>query len=157
MLTTVQLLEIEEGYRSEVYYCSERYPTIGIGKRIGSLNQPLSDFKLITVPKAVAYAWLEHDLQVIVKQCSGFEWFGRLNQARKDIIISMCYQLGFDGFCKFKNTIKLIAAGRFVEASQEMLDSKWAKKDTPERAYRHSKVFAVGDWDAIDVYRGIGD
>lgn len=156
MNTTLRLIELEEGYREKSYYCSEMYPTIGIGKRIGQYKQSLRDFDLISVPKSVAYAWLEHDLQTIVNQCKSFDWFDRLNQARKDVIISMVYQLGFDGFNKFKKTIKLISEGKFVEAGQEMLDSKWAKQ-TRDRAYRHSKVMAVGDWDAVEEYRHIGD
>ena len=156
MLTTVKLLEYEEGYRSQAYYCSEGYPTIGIGKKIGSHKQPLSDFALIDVPKSVAYAWLEYDLQTTIKQCQTFKWFNALNQARKDIIVSMCYQLGFDGFCKFKKAIKHIENRDFSLAAQEMLDSRWARQ-TPERAHRHSKVMAVGDWDAVEQYKHIGD
>ena len=131
MLTTVKLLEFEEGYRGQVYYCSEGYPTIGIGKKIGLHKQPLSDFALIDVPKPVAYAWLECDLQTTIKQCQSFKWFDLLNQSRKDIVVSMCYQLGFDGFRKFKQTIKHIDNGNFALASPEMLDSKWARQ-TPE-------------------------
>jgi lysozyme len=156
MFTTLQLLELEEGYREKAYYCSEMYPTIGIGKRIGQYKQSLRDFDFISMPKPVAYAWLEYDLQTIINQCQTLHWFNILNQARKDIVISMCYQLGFDGFCKFKQTIKHIENGSFVSAAHEMLDSKWAKQ-TPERAHRHSKVMAAGDWDAVSEYNHIGD
>jgi lysozyme len=156
MLTTVKLLEIEERYRNKVYYCSEGYPTWLIGKKVGKKGQPLSDFAMLDAPISVAYAWLDYDLQTIIKQCQSFAWFSRLNQARKDIVISMCYQLGFDGFCKFKQTIKHIENGSFALAAQEMLDSKWAKQ-TPERAHRHSKVMSVGDWDAVEQYKHIGD
>ena len=156
MLTTIKLLEFEEGYRSHVYYCSEGYPTIGIGKKIGSRVQSLSDFALIDVPKSVAYAWLDYDLKTIVKQCQSFKWFNTLSQARKDIIISMCYQLGFGGFCKFKRTIKHIENGSFALAAQEMLDSKWARQ-TPGRANRHSKVMDTGDWGSVEQYKHIGD
>lgn len=156
MLTTVRLLEFEEGYREKAYYCSEWYPTIGIGKKIGERNQPLSDFTLIEVPKNVAYSWLECDLASTVKQCESFDWFKTLNQARKDVIISMCYQLGFKGFCKFRQTIKYMARRDFALASKEILDSKWARQ-TSSRALRHSKLLASGDWDAVPEYKHIGD
>jgi lysozyme len=154
MLSTVKLLEIEESYRNKVYYCSEGYPTWLIGKKVGRQGQPLSDFAMLDAPISVAYAWLDYDLQAIIKQCQTFKWFSHLNQARKDFVISMCYQMGFDGFCKFKNTIKLIDGGRFVEASKEMLDSAWAKQ-TPERAKRHSQVIATGEYNSAERYRGI--
>lgn len=156
MQTTLKLLEFEEGYREKPYYCSEMYPTIGIGKRVGQYKQSLRDFDFISMPKPVAYAWLEYDLQTIIKQCQSLPWFNLLNQARKGIVISMCYQLGFDGFCKFKQTIKHIENGSYSSAAQEMLDSKWAKQ-TPERAYRHSKVMAVGDFDCVKEYSHIAD
>ena len=36
------LLEKEEGFRAKPYLCSEGYPTVGYGQRIGAKNQPLS-------------------------------------------------------------------------------------------------------------------
>lgn len=156
MLTTVKLLEFEEGYRSQAYYCSKGYPTIGIGKKIGSQNQALSDFSLISTPKSVAYAWLEYDLKTTIKQCERFRWFNALNDERKGIVLSMCYQMGFNGFCKFKRTIRHIERGNFSLAAKEMLDSIWAKQTTG-RANRHSKVMELGRWDAVEQYKHLGD
>jgi lysozyme len=152
--TTVKLIEIEEGFRERAYYCSENYPTIGIGQKIGKQGQPLSDFDLILVPKPVARAWLDCEIDDIYEKCKQFDWFGRLNQTRKDIIISICYQLGFSGFCKFKQTISYIEQGLFAEAAREMLDSRWHKQ-TPKRAERHSAVFASGGYDSVDYYGSI--
>ena len=54
-----KMLEIEEGYRSEPYLCSEGYPTVGIGWRIGDKGQTLDDFKHIRVCQSAAHAQLE--------------------------------------------------------------------------------------------------
>lgn len=37
----IQLIQIEEGYREKAYYCSEGYPTIGTGHKIGPKGAPL--------------------------------------------------------------------------------------------------------------------
>ena len=46
----------------------------------------------------------------------------------------MNYQLGVTSFSKFKKTIYLLANKDYRAASEEMLDSKWARTDTPRRA-----------------------
>ena len=46
----------------------------------------------------------------------------------------MAYQLGPTEFSKFKKTIFLLAHKDYKAASTEMLDSKWARDDTPSRA-----------------------
>ena len=50
----------------------------------------------------------------------------------------MCYQLGVNGFSKFKKTIYLLETEQYEEASIEMLDSLWAKQ-TPNRAQELSQ------------------
>ena len=51
----------------------------------------------------------------------------------------MCYQLGLGGFSKFKKTISYLEKENYLEASKEMLDSKWAKQ-TPNRAKKLSEI-----------------
>ncbi len=148
------LLELEEGYRENAYYCSERYPTGGIGTKLGPRNASLSNYTF-TISKSVAYAFLEEEVSNLRQSLnSEFEWFSGLNQARKDIIISMCYQLGFSGFCDFKRTIKFIADDNFTAAAIEMLDSTW-NSQTPERAGRHSMVFDLGSYTSVSYYDNI--
>ena len=57
-----------------------------------------------------------------------------LPRKAKSVIQEMVYQMGEEGVRKFKNTIKLLQKGEFDKAADGMLNSKWAKKDSPERA-----------------------
>ena len=57
----------------------------------------------------------------------------------KDVVIEMCYQLGVGGFSKFKKTISYLQNKQFKDASEEMLDSLWAKQ-TPNRAKSLSDI-----------------
>ena len=58
-------------------------------------------------------------------------------EAVKDVIVEMCYQMGVSGFSKFKKTIDHLMRKDYKAASEEMLDSRWAKQ-TPNRAKKLS-------------------
>jgi|TARA_B100000073_G_scaffold254588_1_gene214606 lysozyme len=114
-----------EGFSSVVYKCTAGYDTIGYGKRI----------KYLQVTEEQATEWLKEDLENLKYTLSTrYSWFLSAPQEVKDIVINMNYQLGVSAFSKFKKTIKYIANKDYQMASVEMLDSKWARNDTPRRA-----------------------
>lgn len=133
-----QLLEFEEGYREEAYYCSENYPTIGIGSKIGPKGSSLRhyDFK---VSKSLAYAWLMDEVLKIEAELSKLDWFCNVTGDRRTVLISMAYNLGVTGLLKFKKMILAITQEDWVEAKKQALDSRWAKQ-VPHRAKRHADV-----------------
>ena len=51
----------------------------------------------------------------------------------KGVLVEMVYQLGKYGVLKFKNFLKALDEGDLSRASEEMLDSLWARQ-TPNRA-----------------------
>jgi lysozyme len=137
-----KVLEFEEGYKADPYYCSERYPTIGIGKKIGPKNASLSMYKF-TCSREVAYVWLSEELKYIRNSLIKHAWYVNLNSDRQDIIKSMAYQLGMSGLLKFKNMIAALEDKDYEKAAEEALSSKWARQ-TPERAKRHAEVLRTG-------------
>jgi lysozyme len=52
-----------------------------------------------------------------------------------EILYHMSYQLGVQGVMNFKKTLGYIVTGQYKLASQEGMNSKWAKQ-TPNRARR---------------------
>ena len=66
-MNIISLLNFEEGFSEVPYYCSEGYPTIGIGKRIGPKGAPLSQYQF-TVSKSVATVWMSEDVQKVVEE-----------------------------------------------------------------------------------------
>ena len=136
------ILYIEEGFRAKPYYCTEGFPTIGIGFVVGKKGEPLPDMEMT---KRQAFLMLDDKIESFTKEVSErfpIEW-SRCNQARKDILISMAFQLGVTGLSKFKNTLAAIRAGNFQKAADEMLDSRWARQ-TRNRAVRHSNQMLKG-------------
>ena len=119
-----------EGFRSQVYECSEGYDTIGYGFAIKDLELDEDIAELILMRKLDA-------LQARI--LSKFDWFDNSPQEVKDVVTNMCYQLGLSGFSKFKKTIYLLETEQYEEASIEMLDSLWAKQ-THNRAKELSET-----------------
>ena len=149
-MNIIEMLDKEEGFRSEPYLCCEGYATVGIGWRIGSKKQPLSDFKLISMCKAAAYAQLEFKVAGITANLSNeFEFFKDLNECRQAVLISMAYQLGFAGLLGFKLMLSDIENQYWNSALAEGLDSRWAKQ-TPVRALRQMKTLLTGTWEEYE-------
>ncbi len=111
------VLRRHEGFRDRVYIDTVGRPTIGYGWNLDSdpIYREVADLQMV-----MKLADLE------AKLLSSYDWYPNLSQARKDVVLNMCYNLGFEGFSKFHNTIWLIANSRFEEASIEMMKSKWA-------------------------------
>ena len=67
-----------------------------------------------------------------------------LNEVRLAVLISMIYQLGAYGVKTFKNTLKAIKREDWREVHDQMLDSKWAREDSPNRAKKQAKMMLNG-------------
>ena len=149
-------MEYEEGFKPRPYYCSEGYPTVGYGFKLGEKDAPLPSFYL---PRAAADIWLTEllsgtraEMQKVpaiaaaLAGCAG-------NAAREAVLISMAYQLGVPGLAKFARTLSLVAAKDYISASAEMMNSLWARQ-TPSRANRHSRQMAIGEWCPLYQVKG---
>jgi lysozyme len=73
-----------------------------------------------------------------------FPWAASLDEVRLAVLENMTYNLG-GRILQFKNTLALIEQGNYEKASEEMLQSVWAKQ-VGERAQRLSKQLKTGEW-----------
>ena len=84
--------------------------------------------------KEVADAILEIKIKKFKKQVyNALPWLTYAPMDIQDALCEMAYQMGVAGLLGFKNTLALIEAGRYSDAAENMLKSKWAKQ-TPKRA-----------------------
>lgn len=147
----VSLLRQEEGVRYKPYIDTLGYPTTGIGFKIGPQGAPLKHYAF-TLDDSTIDSWLSrniaeiqasmmrsHDITRALEHC---------NSSRKDILLSMAYQMGVLGLAGFPRMLSAIAAENWAEASAQMLSSTWSKQ-TPARAQRHAAVMASGQWQPI--------
>src|SRR5688572_30614562 len=86
-------LKFEEGFKPNVYKCSEGYDTIGYGHRCAA-NHPA-----VTVKEAEAI--LAADIAKAMKNVESL--VGKdAPQEVKEIVTAMTFQIGFEGVSKFK-------------------------------------------------------
>ena len=150
MSSIYALLRLEEGWRSKPYLCTEKYPTVGFGFRIGPQG---ADIKLyqFTLPVRAGEAWLdtilsglETDMRRDPKLAMAMQACER-DPARMAVLQSMAYQMGVKGLAAFKNTLQAVIERRWNDAAAGMLNSRWARQ-TPERAQRHAQQMRTGLW-----------
>lgn len=135
----IKHLEAEEGRVAHAYQDHLGYWTIGIGRLIdkrkgGRLTDAEIDYLLA------------NDLARFRKSLEGWPAWERVKDdpVRAVALLSMAFQMGTAGLAGFKNTLAMIAAGRFADAADNMLESKWAKQ-TPARAKRVSTMIRTGE------------
>jgi len=122
----IERIGVNEGFRSKPYQCSEGVWTIGHG--ITWLTEEES-LHILTGRISELHLKLLDDL----------DWYKDIPPEIQGVIIEMCYQMGFTGFTKFKRAIAHMKNREWQLASDEMLDSLWAKQ-TPNRARRLADI-----------------
>ena len=133
-------LKLDEGYKLKAYKDTLGNWTIGVGRLVDD-RKPGAGLR----PKEMDYL-LTNDVEDRVQALTTrLPWFIQLDEARQGVLLNMSFQLGVDGLLGFKNTLELVRTGKYIEAANAMLQSKWAGQ-TPERAERLSKQMASGVW-----------
>lgn len=130
-------LKRHEGFSSKPYRCTGGALTMGYGWNLEEgIEEHIAEFILVKQVSRIQWTLLQE-----------FEWFPSkdLTHAQRDVITNMCYNLGIEGFKKFKKTIKAIEERDFEEAAKEMLDSKWAKQ-VGDRAIELAEQMRTGEY-----------
>lgn len=156
MSKIIEILNFEEGYEEKPYFDTRNFPTVAGGIRIGPQNAPLNQYQF-TVPRPVGDLWKKCLVDAKTADMNRYPVIvaalAQCNDARRDILISMAYQMGVSnpkqtqGLITFKGTLAYIAASDFEAAARGMLTSLWARQ-TPNRARRHADVMRSGTYAA---------
>lgn len=112
-------LRRHEGFRDRVYLDTVGKRTIGYGWNLDSdpMYREAADLQMKCKLEEI-----EQRLLLL------YDWYPNLSQVRKDVVLNMCYNLGVEGFGKFRQTIWYLQNSRFAEAAQEMLRSRWSEQ-----------------------------
>ena len=130
-MSLIDKIKEHEGFRSTVYQCTAGYDTVGFGFAIKDLELDLD----------IAEEILKRKLDKLIKRVHNrFSWVSNAPEPIQEVVYNMCYQMGVSGFSKFKKTIQYLADSQYDKASREMLDSKWARSDSPNRAIELSNI-----------------
>jgi len=116
-MTLRDLLIKHEGIKGKVYADSEGVLTIGVGRNLEDVGVSYDEAMLM----------LDNDIKRVLYACwHEFPWFADLTEDRQNVVANMVFNLGLDGFKKFKKLIAAIEKEDWVEAACQMIDSKWA-------------------------------
>lgn len=137
MSKLTEMLRRHEGVVKHGYNDPMGYLTIGVGRNIdarGGLG--LSDDEIDLL--------LRNDIDRCREELkSNFPWFHNLNKARKDAMIDICFNLGLTKLLKFELALAAMAEEDYITASNEFLDSKWAKQ-VGNRALELAEMIETG-------------
>lgn len=122
-----------EGLRLKPYKCTANKTTIGVGRNLDDVG----------ISEDEAMLLLENDIKKIKEQAEKFPWFLKLNESRQNVVLNMIFNLGLNGFLKFKETMHYLESGQYDQAAIEMLESAWADQ-VGSRAKELSKTMFDG-------------
>lgn len=145
--TTIEfILTREEAYRAFIYddrtgspvvpgYTLIGHPTLGYGHAC--------DVHPIGFPTAMAL--LRDDYGPIPQRLTdALEWFSGISVERQAVFVCLAFQIGVAGFLKFTETAHAASVGDWSGCATAMLDSQWAKVDSPARAARMAAIIRTG-------------
>lgn len=149
----IEDLKTDEGYRQEIYddatgekidWVKARvlgiikgHPTVGYGHNVEA--RKFSDDILSKI-------FLE-DIKRAMRQAeNNFDFYSKLSINRRRVIVNMIFNMGLWGVKGFRNMIKAVENEDYETASDEMLNSLWARTETTAlRARKLSELMLAGN------------
>lgn len=113
------------------------HPTIGRGRSL--------DIDGITRQEKDVLA-ANDDARVAQELATNFPWALKLDEARQGVLLNMIFQMGCAGLADFRQFLEALQKGLWESAVILMLDSKWAKIESPDRAERLAQQIRTGQW-----------
>lgn len=116
-----KMIKRHEGFRSYIYLDSVGVQTVGYGRAIGRIG----------ISEDEALYLLKNDIDRAITGLQEFPWFKDLDSVRQEALIDMAFNLGIEGFKKFKRMISALENKSYAQAAIESQDSKWAEQVGP--------------------------
>lgn len=130
----------EEGRRNAAYPDTLGIWTIGVGHVGPEVHSGL------VWPDSLIDSTLDADIaHKTAEVVASLSWFGDLNEQRQAVLLQMAFQMGTRGLLGFPHTLEAVREGRWQDAHDGMLASKWAQQ-TPRRANRLAQQMLIGQW-----------
>ena len=124
-----------EGNKLYPYYDTTGHITIGVGRNLSSRG----------ITQIESNELLENDLYYFTTQLQDtLASFNELDDARKAVLIDMCFNLGLKGLLKFKKLLDAIQKKDWITASSEIMLSK-AANQAPNRYKELAQIIRTGN------------
>ena len=131
-----KMLQRHEGFRDHIYLDSLGNPTCSWGHHLVEGSK---------VPLGAAEAFFEQDYLNAVADYAGLirQFDLGLNMTRRAVLINMIFNMGLPKVLGFKNMLKALQDEDYIQASSEMLASRW-RDQVGGRAYELAKMMMEG-------------
>ena len=155
-------LILHEGMRLKPYKCPANKWTIGVGRNLedaglsgdeqlklfgtsGLNREEIIDGLLVRgISEEEALFLLDNDIKKCTADVKKFPWFESLDPVRQKVIVDMRFNLGLDGLKGFRKMIHHLEVGAYVNAAEEMKNSKWYHQ-VGTRARRLVEMMRTGE------------
>ncbi len=138
-------LKIDEGCRYDIYLDHLGLPTFGIGHLVTEKDPEHGQPVGTKVNEIRVNECFNQDIMVTIQDCEKvFDDFKSLPEEVRLIVANMMFNLGRPRFSKFKKCIQAIKDGDWLEAGNQMKDSRWYKQVTNRADRLISRMKAVG-------------
>jgi len=128
-----EMLIKNEGLVCGVYTCSAGKLSCGVGRNLEANG----------ISEEEAMFMLENDINRVVDNLDKvWEVCRTFPVPAQEVCVDCTFQMGISGFMNFRRTRALMEMGAWLEASEEVLRSKYAVQ-TPNRAARNSRKLAM--------------
>jgi len=135
----IEMLKRHEGVETHAYKCSASKITVGVGRNIdpeGGLGLSEDEVDYL----------LQNDIERIISELDfQYDWFHNLNEARKDAMIDISFNLGQTRLRKFEKALTAMSKGEWDTAADEFMDSKWSKQ-VGNRAKELTAIIRIGKY-----------
>ena len=138
-------LKTDEGCKYEIYLDHLGLPTFGIGHLVTERDPEYQKEVGTVVDEIRVNEVFEQDIQVTVDECKIlFVDWTNLPEEVKLITANMMFNMGRPRLSKFKKMIQAIKDGDWLEAANQMKDSRWYKQVTNRADRLISRMKAIG-------------
>ena len=138
-------LKTDEGCKYEIYLDHLGLPTFGIGHLVTERDPEYQKEVGTVVDEIRINEVFEQDIQVTVDECKIlFVDWSNLPEEVKLITANMMFNMGRPRLSKFKKMIQAIKDGNWLEAGNQMQDSRWYKQVTNRADRLISRMKAIG-------------
>ena len=136
-------LKIDEGVKYEIYNDHLGYPTFGIGHLITEKDPEHGKPIGTEVSADRVNEVFNSDVQLYINETKKvFPDLDNKPEIIQLVLVNMCFNLGAPRLSNFKKFIAAINDEQWIEASVEMMDSKWARQVGPRAERLKEQVLA---------------
>lgn len=134
-MNVVELTKRHEGFRSHPYTCTAGKLSVGYGRNLDDVG----------LDEEEATYLLERDIERARAVLRLEPYWLDLGEVRQAVLLDMAVNLGLAGLGRFKKMRAALAAGDYMRAAAEMVDSLWYRQ-VGQRARRLVEMMRTGEW-----------